>query len=145
LHNCKRDIFHQVQYLVSMRKRNHLAVLLGFEIPSFTFGPGLSIAHRGPIIVHENARIGSNCRIHPCVIVGTQVGCPGRAPHLGDNIFIGPGAMILGPIEIADNIAIGANSVVNKSFTEPGITIAGAPAKKISKKGSFEYYTSTSN
>jgi serine O-acetyltransferase len=44
--------------------------------------------------------------------------------------------VIDGEIEIADGIAIGANSYVNKSFKEPDITIAGCPAKKVSDKGS---------
>ena len=49
---------------------------------------------------------------------------------------IASGAKIFGNITIADGIVIGANSVVNKSFLEPNITIAGVPAKKISNKGS---------
>ncbi|HEY3363291.1 MAG TPA: hypothetical protein VGK06_16105 [Methanosarcina sp.] len=54
---------------------------------------------------------------------------------MGNNVYIGPGAKIFGNIVIADNIAIGANSVVNKSFYERGISIAGIPAKKINTKG----------
>ncbi len=56
--------------------------------------------------------------------------------RIGNNVYIGPGARIFGDIEIADGIAIGANAVVNRSFLEPGITIAGVPARKISDKGS---------
>ena len=54
---------------------------------------------------------------------------------IGDNVWIGPGAKIFGKIFIADNIAIGANSVVNRSFAEQNITIAGIPAKKIKDSG----------
>lgn len=50
---------------------------------------------------------------------------------LGKNVDLGIGAKIIGGVTIADNIKIGANAVVTKSFTEPGITIAGVPAKKI--------------
>jgi serine O-acetyltransferase len=57
-------------------------------------------------------------------------------PKIGNDVFIGPGAVIFGPVEIADGIAIGANSFVNKSFEEPNITIAGSPARKVSNKGS---------
>jgi serine O-acetyltransferase len=57
-------------------------------------------------------------------------------PKIGNNVFIGPGAVVIGDIEIADGIAIGANSYVNKSFKEPNITVAGCPAKKISDGGS---------
>ncbi len=99
------------------------------------FGPGLSIAHGGPIIVHSKAVVGENCRIDRCVSIGS-IHYPAGAPKIGNNVFIGPGAVIDGDIEIADGIAIGANSYVNKSFNEPNITIAGCPAKKISDKGS---------
>ena len=109
---------------------------LGFTIPLNVFGPGLSIAHSGTIVINESCRIGKNCRIHTCVNIGTKAGFSDQSPKIGDNVYIGPGAKIFGLIEIADNIAIGANSVVNKSFFEPGISIAGVPAKKISENGS---------
>lgn len=51
------------------------------------------------------------------------------------NVF-GPGAKLFGDIKIANGIAIGANSIVNKSFSEENITIAGIPAKKINNRGS---------
>jgi len=55
---------------------------------------------------------------------------------MGDNIFIGPCSSIIGDITIGSDIAIGANTVVTKSFEENGITIAGTPAKKISDNNS---------
>lgn len=115
-----------------------LCVKLGFTMSPNTFGPGLSIAHWGTLIVNEGAKIGSNCRIHNCIHIGTKAGFKNLAPQLGDNIYIGPGARIIGDIKIANNIAIGANSVVLHSFSEEGITIAGIPAKKISDNGSTE-------
>jgi serine O-acetyltransferase len=66
----------------------------------------------------------------------TLSGSHDLVPKIGNNVFIGPGAVIVGDIEIADGIAIGANSYVNKSFKEPNISIAGCPAKKISDQGS---------
>lgn len=74
--------------------------------------------------------------MHACVNIGTKAGYEDVAPKIGDNVYIGPGAKIFGQIAIADGIAIGANSVVNKSFLEPAISIAGVPAKKISERGS---------
>jgi serine O-acetyltransferase len=115
---------------------HRLSTRLGFTIPPHVFGPGLSIAHRGTIVVNGAARVGANCRIHVCVNIGTRAGTSNQVPVIGDNVYIGPGAMLFGPIRIADEIAIGANSVVNKSFEEPGITIAGAPARKVSDRGS---------
>lgn len=111
-----------------------MSVRLGFSIPINIFGPGLCIAHRGTIVINKNVRIGENCRIHACTNIGSNRN-DSLAPKIGNNVYIGPGAKIFGDIIIADNIAIGANSVVNKSFYEIDISIAGVPAKKINSKG----------
>ena len=109
-------------------KLHQLAVKLGFSIPINTFGPGLSIAHYGPIIVNTATRVGKNCRIH----VGVNIGeVNGKAPQIGDNVYIGPGAKLFGDIIIGDNVKIGANAVVNKSFPEGDCTLVGVPARKV--------------
>jgi len=104
---------------------------LGFSIPPNIFGPGLSIAHYGTIVVNKFAQIGENCRLHTCVNIGTEAGYEDRAPKIGDNVYIGPGAKIFGDISIPNNVAIGANAVVNKSFTQENIVLAGVPARKV--------------
>jgi serine O-acetyltransferase len=109
---------------------------LGFSIPINVFGPGLSIAHRGTIVVNAGTRIGANCRLHVCVNIGAGAGSGGKAPTLGDNCYIAPGAKIFGDVVIGPNTAIGANAVVNKSFPQGGVTIGGVPAKVISNKSS---------
>jgi serine O-acetyltransferase len=136
--NCERGTIGKIRYVIALKKLHTLGSRLGFYIFPNNFGPGLSISHPGMIIVNTDARIGANCRIHPGTVIATQAGPVSRTPRLGNNVYIGPGVKIFGDIEIGDNIAIGANSVVNKSFIEPGITIAGVPAKKISGKGSFD-------
>ncbi len=128
-------VYNKILFKYFIIKRNKLGIKLGFSIPLNVFDSGLSIAHIGPIIVNGGAKIGKNCRIHVGVNIGTKAGFEHDAPILGDNIYIGPGAKLFGKIHIADNIAIGANAVVNKSFAETGISIAGVPAKKISNKG----------
>ena len=110
---------------------HNASVKLGFSIPGNVFGPGLSIAHRGTIVVNSAARVGSNCRVHVCVNIGTDAGYSDMAPRIGDNVYIGPGAKIFGNITIANGCAVGANAVVNKSFLEPGSVIAGVPARKV--------------
>lgn len=109
---------------------------LGFSIPLNVFGPGLSIAHIGTIVVNEGARIGPNCRIHVDVVIGTKAGKEREAPTIGANCYIGPGAKIFGPIFIGDNVAIGANAVVMDSFVDGNATLAGVPARKVSNKTS---------
>lgn len=119
-------------------KHRRLGIKYGFSIPINVFGKGLSIAHIGTIVVNGSSKVGDYCRIHVCVNIGTEAGKKDFAPTIGNYAYIGPGAKIFGKIEIADNIAIGANAVVNKSFVTPNISIAGVPAKKISDKGSSD-------
>ena len=113
-----------------------LGLKCGYSISRNCVGKGLSLAHIGPIIISSAAKIGENCRIHVGVNIGTAAGTTGQAPTIGNNVYIGPGAKIFGPITIGNGVAIGANAVVNKSFEEDDITIAGIPAKVISSKGS---------
>jgi serine O-acetyltransferase len=134
--NCSTNPIRVLFWRYLFRKSS---VKLGFSISPNTFGPGLSIAHRGTIVVNGGARIGANCRIHADVNIGTEAGESNAAPTIGDNCYIGPGAKIFGSIKIASNSVIGANAVVNKSFTNQGQTIAGVPAKVISNKSSKGY------
>lgn len=115
-----------------------LSILCGFSIPPNVFGKGLSIAHRGTIIVNSHSKIGDNCRLHACVNIGTIPGVPDAAPTLGDDVYIAPGVKIFGSIYIGNGVVIGANAVVNKDFEEDNVTIAGIPAMKISNKGRAE-------
>lgn len=134
LHNVKRNKPFCKVWLFLLEFINHnLATRLGFSIPKNVFGPGLCIVHYGTIVVSPLAKIGAWCRIHPSTSIGEYNG----APQCGDYVYIGPGAKLYGNINIGDNVAIGANSVVNKSF-ESNITIAGIPATVINNKGSKE-------
>ena len=113
---------------------NHnLAVRLGVTIPKNVFGPGLCLVHRGTVVVSPLAHVGANCRIHPSTSIGDYNG----APTLGDNVYIGPGAKLYGPITIGSNVAIGANAVVNNSFPD-NCTIGGIPAHVLSNTGAIE-------
>lgn len=82
-------------------------------------GKGLSIAHIGTIVINGSASLGDFCRLHTCVNIGTAGGKVSKTPVIGNRVYIGPGAKLFGDITIADGIAIGANSVVNKSFLNP--------------------------
>ena len=108
------------------------------HIPINSFGKGLKLMHIGPILVNGKVRAGEDISLHinTSIVAG---GTNDNAPILGDGIVVGTGAVILGNISLASNIAIGANAVVNKSFTEENIAIAGVPAKKISNNGSIEW------
>lgn len=133
-----------------IRLRHHfLCEKYNWTIPINVFGPGLAIVHAGTIVVSGDAKIGQNCRIHVCTNIGRaeigmseetgNTGRGGGAPVLGDNIYIAPGVKMFGPINLGDNIAIGANSVVNSSFPEGNCTIAGVPARIISNNTSSKF------
>jgi serine O-acetyltransferase len=112
------------------RLRLHrLGRALGFEIPPHVFGPGLAIPHRGPIIVNAAVRVGHSCRLHSSVTIGDFHG----SPRLGNNVYIGPGARIFGPIVIGDDVRIGANAVVREDVPS-GVTVAGVPARIVSPR-----------
>lgn len=128
--NCKSNLLERLFYYYLKLVYRRSSIKLGFSIPENVFGPGLAIVHYGTIVVNPKAKIGHNCRIHPCTNIGASGGSS-KAPQIGNNVYIGPGAKIYGDIEIGNNIAIGANSSVNKSFLEDNIMIAGSPAKKI--------------
>lgn len=145
LTNCKKNKgpFWRIIHKWYSLRFHAQSVRCGFDIPPNAFGSGLSIAHRGTIVVHPEARIGKNCRIHVDVVIGTRPGPVELVPTIGDNCYIGPGAKIFGDIIIGPNTAIGANSVVNHSFPEGCITIAGAPARKVNDTDSREFIIAT--
>ena len=132
--NCLKGPIYKPYKLFLKLRFHKLSLKLGFSIPLNVFEEGLSIAHYGTIVVNGNARIGKNCRIQEDVNIGSTDGST-MAPEIGNDVFIGTGAKIIGDIVLADGIAIGAGAVVTKSFSEEGITIAGVPAKKISDNG----------
>lgn len=134
--NCRRGILTRPLRLFRQFHFHRLSVKFGYTIPPNVFGPGLSIAHRGPIIVNPYAKVGANCRIHVGVTIGTSPGYGQRAPIIGDNVFIGPGVKIYGDITVGNGIAIAPNTVVNRSFKEPDVTLGGVPALVIARRGS---------
>ena len=122
-------------YIYYRLRLRSLSVKFGFTIPMYAIGKGLSIAHRGTIVIASNCRIGENFRVHESVNIGATNGSA-AAPVIGDNVFVGTGAKIIGDITVADGVCIGANAVVVKSITEPDTTWAGVPARKISNQSS---------
>ncbi|WP_338570557.1 serine O-acetyltransferase [Pseudomonas canadensis] len=93
-------------------------------------GCGTRMPHPFSIIIGGNAKIGDNCTIMQCVTIGGNQGKIKDGitqPQIGDGVFLGPGAKLLGPVMIGDNAKIGANSVVIKDVP-PGALAVGVPA-----------------
>jgi len=93
-------------------------------------GEGTKTAYGGiSVVIHKRSKIRSNCVIESCVTIGGKSEKKG-VPRIGNNVFIGTGAKILGDIEVGDNSIIGANAVVIKDVPKNSIA-AGVPAKVI--------------
>jgi serine O-acetyltransferase len=103
-------------------------IITGIELPCEAIvGRNFVIDHFGGIIVSGYARFGDNCRIRNGVVVGLRRIEEPSAPVIGNNVDIGAGAKLLGPIKIGDNSIIGANAVVLADVPENSIAI-GVPA-----------------
>lgn len=125
--NCRHDPIGRLFCLAYKLHFRILSIYLGFTIPPNTCGPGLKLNHWGTIVISPEAAIGSNAHINVCVNIGLK---DGLAPIVGDDVYIGPGAKLFGGIRIGNNVNIGANAVVNKSFPD-NVTVAGVPARII--------------
>ncbi|MCR4337150.1 MAG: serine O-acetyltransferase [Candidatus Omnitrophica bacterium] len=111
-------------------------ILTGISIPASTdIKKGLYIGHFGGIIIHSDVKIGENCSIGPGVVIGTRGLGKEGAPTLGNHVYVGTGAKILGKILIGDNVRIGANAVVLIDVPD-NATVTGIPAKIIKTNNS---------
>lgn len=109
--------------------------LTGIEIhPAAKIGAGFFIDHGMGVVIGETAEIGEDCLLYQGVTLGGTGKEKGkRHPTLGNNVVVGAGAKILGPVKIGNYVKIGANSVVLKSVPEYSVVV-GVPGKIIKKK-----------
>jgi serine O-acetyltransferase len=101
----------------------------GFQIPATTsIGKGLYIGHFGTVVISRNSIIGENCNVAPGVIIGqTNRGKSKGSPTLGDKVWVGAGAVLVGNIKIGSNVLIAPNSYVNHDVPSNSLVI-GNPA-----------------
>ena len=103
----------------------------GIEIhPGATIGQGLFIDHGMGLVVGETTKIGNDCVLfHNVTLGGTGKHEGKRHPTLGDNVFVGTGAIILGPVKIGSNVRIGANTFIYMGDVPDGATVVGTPGR----------------
>jgi len=110
-----------------------IQIITGIELPcEAEVGDNFIIDHFGGIVISGYAKFGNNCRIRNGVVVGLKNVSKPIAPQIGDDVDIGAGAKILGPITIGNRVDIGANAVVIKDVPDDSIAV-GVPAKIKSK------------
>lgn len=103
-------------------------IMTGIELPcEVEIGDGFVIDHFGGIVISGYAKFGANCRIRNGVVVGLKNVDDPIAPVIGNNVDIGSGAKVLGPIRIGNNVRIGANAVVLCDVPDDHVA-AGVPA-----------------
>lgn len=125
-----RSLWHLLCKFWCDRRRNRLGLKLGLDIRTENIGKGLLIYH-GNNVINYGCVIGENLRLHGSVTIGNSGRDGSLVPIIGDNVKVGAGACLIGGITIADGVTIGAGAVVVHSMTEPGMTVAGVPAKKL--------------
>ncbi|HTB47707.1 MAG TPA: serine O-acetyltransferase [Acetobacteraceae bacterium] len=123
-------------FLLAGRFSSHIARwLTGIEIhPAAKLGRRLVIDHGMGVVIGETAEIGDDCYLYHEVTLGVARTSSGkRHPTIGNNVIIGAGAKVLGPITIGDNARVGSNSVVLDSVP-PDTTVVGMPARPVDRK-----------
>ncbi len=106
--------------------------------PSCKIGKGTFFNHGGfAILLNPDVKIGENCKIGNSVSIVGQ-GPYRHAPQLGNRVFVGPSAIIQGPVIVEDNVIIAPNAVVNKSVPKNAI-VAGVPATIIGWSDKLDY------
>lgn len=114
---------------IAIERHRLWSIISGADIPvNCQIGGGLMLPHPNGVVIAPDANIGINCIIFQQVTIGTA---DGGYPTIGDNVLIGAGAKILGPVRIGDGAKIGANAVVLHDVPA-GSTAAGIPARVIS-------------
>lgn len=114
-----------------------IEILTGISIPyNCEIGSGLLIGHFSGIMIAGNVVIGENCTLHQ----GVTIGLAGRnerlgVPVLGNDVFIGAGAVLLGKIQVGNSVAIGANTVVTYDIPDNAVVV-GNKAQIINYNGS---------
>lgn len=142
--STKALIYHKIAHRFYRRKNYNLAWIIsqrarritGIEIhPGARIGEKFFIDHGMGVVIGETAEIGNNVLIYHGVTLGGVGGEKNskRHPTIEDNVVIGAGAKVLGPITIGEGAKIGANSVVLHNIP-PYTTAVGAPAKILDRK-----------
>jgi serine O-acetyltransferase len=111
--------------------------LTGIEMhPGARIGKGFFIDHGMGVVIGETAEIGDNCvMFHGVTLGGTGKHQGKRHPTIGNNVYIGTQATLLGPIKVGDNAKIGAETVIIDKDVPAGCTVVGAPGVIVRMNG----------
>ena len=111
--------------------------LTGLDIhPGARIGGGFFVDHAMGVVIGETAEVGVNCVLfHNVTLGGTGHHQRKRHPTIGDNVFIGTAATLLGPITVGSNVRVGAGTVIIMHDVPDNVTVVGAPARIVKLDG----------
>ncbi len=108
-----------------------------------TFGSGLYLGHCFGTVIHPRAVLGKNINLSQQVTIGqANRGKLKGVPTIGDNVYIGPGAKVIGKVIVGNNVCIGANCVVVNDLPDNAVVV-GIPGKVVSNNGAEGYVNNT--
>jgi serine O-acetyltransferase len=136
IHGVSSFLWRQRLYLLGRMVSHAGRFLTGIEIhPGAQIGRRFVIDHGMGVVIGETAEVGDDVYIYHQVTLGGISTQPGkRHPTIGNNVIIGAGAKVLGPIPVGDNARIGANAVV-VGPVPAGATVVGIPARPVEQGG----------
>jgi len=128
---ARRGPWHRMMRKVARMRHLFWSIITQSDIaPQANLGRGLMLPHPNGVVIHEDAVIGDDCMIMQQVTIG-MIGT-GQVPRIGNGVYIGAGAKIIGKVEVGDGARIGANAVVVDDVPA-GCTAVGVRARVIKK------------
>jgi serine O-acetyltransferase len=119
---------------------NHYRYRYGFEIAvESEIGPGLYIGHFGHLTVHPRCRLGSNVNLSPGIVIGqSNRGSRQGVPEIGNCVWIGTNAIVVGRIKVGNNVMIAPGAYVNFDVPDNAVVV-GNPGQIVSHRGTEHY------
>lgn len=137
-HYLKKNKVRYYYYRFFLR---YYSIKYGYEIPyQCNIEPGLKLMHYGGVIINPLAKIGRNVTLlRGCTIGSNRRGKKKGAPTIGNNVWVGANAAIIGKINIGNNVMVAPNAYINVDLPSNSICV-GNPAKIIPKLNATEFY-----
>jgi serine O-acetyltransferase len=130
-HRARRGPWHALMRKVARARHLFWSIITQSDIEHRAkFGQRLMLPHPNGVVIHEDAVIGDDCMIMQQVTIG-MIG-EGEVPTLGNGIYVGAGAKIIGKVKVGDGARIGANAVVTQDVPA-GWTAVGVPARLVKR------------